>query len=79
MWFMECRYNCTNTYEYDSRSNENDLTTVSKERLQDKCYVGSNEFGSFTICPFANVTIQKDNNGVSIRSVSSQVAERVSY
>ena len=79
MWFVECRYNCTNTYEYDSKSNENDLTTVSKERLQDKCYVGSNEFGSFTICPFANVTIQKDNKGVSIRSVSLQVAERVSY
>ena len=76
---MECRYNCTNTYEYDSKSNENDLTTISKERLQDKCYVGSNEFGTFTICPFANVTIQKDNNEVLIPLVSSQVAERVSH
>lgn len=60
------RYNCTNSYTATDNAAKNTFTVISKERLRRSCYQGVGDYGSVTICPGANVTLQTSSESVGI-------------
>ena len=67
---MTIRYNCTNSYFSEGKSTQNSFTTVAKDRLRRNCYQGTGNYGSVTICPGANVTLQATPDSVRVVSIA---------